>query len=585
MTSGSVGAFANLPTALAHQAEARPDDLAYTFLPRGEGDGERITYAELDRRSRAIASRLAERKLAGQRALLLFPSGLEFVEAFYACLYAGVVAVPAPVPDTGRVESVVNRVQSICEDMSPAAVVVPASVAARKDRFGDGESKVAALPWLDAGELATSGDAEWSPEPVRDDQLAMLQYTSGSTAAPKGVMLAHSHLRAQCDYLVDVFKSGPETVMASWTPLFHDMGLFITVLHPLYVGGHSVLMPPMAFLQRPHRWMKAMSDYRATVTGGPNFAYELCARKTTDEDLAELDLSSWDYGFTSAEPIRAETVDRFTARFAPVGLGPNVMSSAFGLAEAACGVTGGTNASPLRELVLDGDALQRGDVVEVELGSPRSRRFVGSGHPVMHEVLIVDPDTHEDVPERTIGEIWVAGPCVADGYWERDDATRETFGARLAGADEGSYLRTGDLGFLDGDQLYVTSRKKDLIVIRGRNLFPQDVELTAETQVAAVRPGCSAAFAIEIDDEERLGMVCEVRPDDGVDLDEVVREVRAAVVAEHGVQPAVVALIEPKAILKTSSGKIQRQSCRDALEQRALHVLASYPAEAAAVPG
>jgi proline-specific peptidase len=525
---------------LRTRAAERGDDPLYiflsdAFLADGEGEEATLSYRELDRRARAIGARLQAAGAAGERALLLYPPGLDFIAAFFGCLYAGAVAVPAYPPRAGRTQP---RLRSIVGDARPRVVLTTAAVAAKAEDLREQIPELASAAWI-ATESLDGGLAEgWTPPRVEPETLAFLQYTSGSTAAPKGVMVTHGNLLHNERMIGAAFGMDEESVVVGWLPLYHDMGLIGNVLQPLHAGGRCVLMSPVSFLQRPMRWLEAISRYRGTVSGGPNFAYELCARKASPEALAGLDLSSWRVAYNGAEPVRASTLERFAAVFAPSGFKKEAFYPCYGLAEATLFVTGGH-------------------------GSRVERERVSCGRVWMGQRLVVaDPETGAERGAGEEGEVWISGPSVARGYWENPEGTARDFNAFLA-TGEGPFLRTGDLGFLAGGELYVTGRLKDLIILRGRNHYPQDVELTAERAHADLHPGGGAAFSVEVGVEERLVIVHEVARHRKDGIEAIAEAVRGAVAAEHEVQVQEVVLIRQAGLPKTSSGKVQRRLCRE----------------------
>ncbi len=528
--------FATLAGMLRARAAERPDQVAFTFLADGEVEAERLTYAEIDRRASAVAAALRESVPPGERALLLYPSGLEFIAAFFGCLYAGVVAVPAyPPRPNDRSQS---RLRAIARDAEPRVALTTSQILEGSRGSLGAVPELAAARWIPTDALERSA-ADSFPEP--DPQaLAFLQYTSGSTADPKGVMVTHANLLHNERMIGAAFGMNEESVVVGWLPLYHDMGLIGNVLQPLHAGARCVLMSPVAFLQRPMRWLEAISLHRGTTSGGPNFAYELCLRKADPEILAGLDLASWRVAFNGAEPVRASTLERFAAAFAPCGFRPEAFHPCYGLAEATLFVTGG----------------------EPGTGPRIAGSRVSCGRPWMGQRLaIADPETGVELPAGAEGEVWIAGPSVARGYWKNDEATARDFNAFLE-TGEGPFLRTGDLGVLDGGELFVTGRIKDLVILRGRNLYPQDVELTAERSHPDLRPGNGAAFSVDIGGEERLVVVHEVERRRRGAFEEVAEAVRRAVAEEHEAQVHEVVLIRTAGLPKTSSGKVQRGLCR-----------------------
>ncbi|HEV2844920.1 MAG TPA: amino acid adenylation domain-containing protein, partial [Thermoanaerobaculia bacterium] len=545
---------ATLAEALRLRAALSPERRAYTFLADGEDEAEHLNYRELDERARAIAAALRRTCGTGDRALLLFPPGLDFVAAFFGCLYAGVIAVPAYPPRSPRM---LPRLQSILEDSEPAAALSTSAASARVAGWLEKEG-IQGLPWLATDEISLETAAEWrDPEPP-GDAIAFLQYTSGSTSAPKGVMVSHANLAHNQRVIQSACGHSEESVFVSWLPLYHDLGLIGNLLQATWVGAPCVLMSPVAFLQNPSRWLKAVSRYRGTTSGGPNFAYELCLRKVPAAERERLDLSSWRVAFNGAEPVRAETLARFAEAFAPAGLSRRALYPCYGLAEATLMVSGGWLEEPPVVRGYDAEALA---VHRAEPGA--DRELVGSGHVLLDlRAAIVDPETGRPRAPGGVGEVWVAGDSVAAGYWNRPEETARTFGARLPDGD-GPFLRTGDLGFLDdGGELFITGRIKDLIILRGRNHYPQDIELTAERSHPALRGVVGAAFSVEAAGEERLVVVHEVDRH-AAGLDEVAEAVRRAVAEEHEALVHEVVLVPQGGVPRTTSGKIQRRGCRE----------------------
>ena len=559
---------------LRRRAEARPDSVAHVFLGDGERESARLTYAQLDARASAVAASLARMGATGERVLLLFPPGLEFISAFFGCLYARAIAVPAYLPEGPDPERGLLRLAAIARDCGATHALTTGAVAEMARAVAQGIPELAGVRWtaVDGEEMAAGGE-RW--DPPLEGGLAFLQYTSGSTRTPAGVRVTHANLLHNLSYGNHVERNDAESVSVSWLPVHHDMGLIEGTLLPVYGGYPAYLMAPASFLQRPARWLNAVTRYRATNSGGPNFAYELCVRKVTGEAREALDLSSWRTAYNGSEPVRAETLERFHAAFSPRGFRQRAFHPVYGLAEATLIVSGVRAAAAPKVLELDARALERG---EVRCGEPApgvpSARLVGAGVTACGvEVRIADPETREEQPTGRVGEIWLRSASVADGYWERQEETAQVFQARLADGD-GPFLRTGDLGFVHEGEVFVAGRLKDLVIVRGRNHFPQDIERTVEAVHPAIRPGCLAAFAISRGGEEQLAVVAEVNVArlEG-DLEALGAAIRTAVAAEHGVMPGALYLVPPHTVHKTSSGKIARRACREALKREAFDVL------------
>lgn len=547
---------------LEHVAVA-PDAVAFTFLDHGEPDGpsSRRTYADLHARAAAVAAALREVVAPGERALLLFPPGLEFIDAFLGCLYAGVVAVPAYPPDPARLQRTLPRLVAITESAGVGVVLTQKMIAALKTALPDLPPSLSLRPWIavDALELREDPDPPALPTP---ETLAFLQYTSGSTAEPRGVMISHGNLAANAAMILRAMDVRPDDVGVSWLPLFHDMGLIGTVLSAIIGRVRVHLMSPLDFLKRPLSWLQTISAIGATHSGGPNFAYALCARRATPEDVARLDLSRWRLAFNGAEPIDPAVLDRFVEVFAPAGFRREALFPTYGLAEATLMVSGGPpGVRPTVERCSPG-LLERG-VVDPH---PEGRPLLSSGRLVADSTRIISGGVV--LPNRRIGEIWVRGPHVARGYWGEPEATADTFGHRLADGS-GEWMRTGDLGFIHEGRLFVTGRIKDLIIVHGRNIYPHDIERVAEGVDARLQGRC-AAFGVPARDGEAVGMVIE-SDEQGPDFERMTDAVRRAVSATIGVAIEGIVPVPRRGLPKTSSGKLQHWACRELyLERRAV---------------
>ena len=580
--------FAHFLELLRYRADAASgtaDQLAFTYLDDGEQVSATLTYAQLDRRARQLAAQLQQRCRPGERVLLVYAPGIDYILGFFACVYAGVVAVPALPPANART---LPRLLLIARDAQAVLALTSAAIGARLSQWqAQSDEALGRLPWLDA-DAATGQDAEWTAPQLSGDDIAFLQYTSGSTGAPKGVMVSHANMLANVDLIHQRFGLAPGQNVVSWLPPHHDMGLIGKILYPVYAGSHCVQLPPATFLVRPYRWLKALSDYRARITAAPNFAYELCVEKVSEADKATLDLSALAFALNGAEPVRADTVRRFAAAFAGCGLRADAMTPVYGLAESTLLVTasGAGEPQPLR---VDRDALAGGRAVAGAAGAGHGTVALMSSGAAWHghQVLIVDPERAQQQPEASVGEIWVGGASVAQGYWQRPQESAQTFGATLAGRD-GRYLRTGDLGFLLDGQLYLTGRIKDMMIFSGRNVYPQDVEATVEAVDPAFRAHGCAAFSVEREGAQgtQLVIVQEVRARQQVQFEPMLAALRAAVAEQHElVDLAAVVLIKAGRLPRTSSNKVRRQHCRELFLRGEFEPLWSWhAAEPAAEP-
>jgi amino acid adenylation domain-containing protein len=569
------GPAASLVELLGHWAAVRPEQVVYTFLDSAGHESAVLDFAEIDRQARAVAAALVEQDGAGERALLLYPPGLDFIAAFLGCLYARTIAVPAYPP---RPERSIGRLRAIAVDAGARIVLTTAGASPAIRALAAQVPELTDARIIATDRLPPPAPAPW-PErlPSRDD-TAFLQYTSGSTADPKGVIVTHGNLLHNEEMIRRAFAQDDRSVVVGWLPLYHDMGLIGNVLQPLYLGARAILMSPLSFLQRPLRWLEAISRYRATTSGGPNFAFELCVRRIGPAERAALDLSSWQVAFSGAEPVRARTLAAFVDAFTACGFRREALYPCYGLAEATLFVTGGSvGAGPSvarfalaaleqhRAVAMAGPAGADdagGDAASRQL----SRQLVSCGHPWLdQEVAIADPESRRRCGAGQVGEVWIAGPSVASGYWGREETTAAELHARLAGEPaRGPFLRTGDLGFVWGGDLFVTGRLKELIILGGRNLYPQDVELVAEGAHPALRPGCGAAFAVEVEDEERLVVAWEVERRSSPDLEAVAGRIRQALAEELEAAVHEVVFLSSGTLPKTSSGKIRRRACRAA---------------------
>ncbi|OLF52336.1 non-ribosomal peptide synthetase [Pseudomonas chlororaphis] len=565
-----------LAQALQRRAAQTPDQVALRFLAEEQDQSVVLSYRDLDRRARTIAAALQANAGLGDRAVLLFPSGPDYVAAFFACLYAGVIAVPAYPPESSRRHHQ-ERLISIIADAEPRLLLTSSGL--RDSLAQMDELQGASAPQLLCVDTLEASLAErWTATELQADDIAFLQYTSGSTALPKGVQVSHGNLVAnelliRRGFGIDL---NPDDVIVSWLPLYHDMGLIGGLLQPIFSGVPCVLMSPAYFLGRPLRWLEAISEYGGTISGGPDFAYRLCSERVSESALERLDLSRWRVAYSGSEPIRLDTLERFAEKFAASGFTPNHFFASYGLAEATLFVAGGTRGQGIPALRLDEQALAQN---RAEPGSGQAMMSCGTSQPE-HAVLIVEPNTLVELEENRVGEVWAAGPSIAHGYWRNPEATAKTF-VEHAGR---TWLRTGDLGFMRGGELFITGRLKDMLIVRGHNLYPQDIEQTIEREVEVVRKGRVAAFAVTGQGQDGIGIAAEISRSVQKILtpDALIKLIRQTVAEAYQEAPSVVVLLNPGALPKTSSGKLQRSACRNRLADGSLDSYAVFPDRQAA---
>jgi acyl-CoA synthetase (AMP-forming)/AMP-acid ligase II/acyl carrier protein len=560
-----------LVQALQRRAALTPDRLALRFLAETEEQAVVLSYRELDQRARTIAAALQAEAGFGDRAVLLFPSGADYVAAFFGCLYAGVIAVPAYPPESARRHHQ-ERLLSIIADAEPKLLLTSADL---RDALQQIEG---APPLLCVDTLDSALAERWVEPALPQDHIAFLQYTSGSTALPKGVQVSHANLVAnelliRHGFGIDV---NPDDVIVSWLPLYHDMGLIGGLLQPIFSGVPCILMSPAYFLGRPLRWLEAISEYGGTISGGPDFAYRLCSERVSESALERLDLSRWRVAYSGSEPIRLDSLERFAEKFAASGFSDSSFMASYGLAEATLFVAGTPRGKGIPALRVNDQALMQ------------NRAEPGEGSPIMscgisqpdHAVLIVEPSTLLELADNAVGEVWAAGPSIALGYWRNPEASAKTF-VQHAGR---TWLRTGDLGFMRNGELFITGRLKDMLIVRGHNLYPQDIEQTVEREVEVVRKGRVAAFAVNHNGEEGIGIAAEISRSVQKILppEALIKAIRQAVAEACQEAPSVVVLLNPGALPKTSSGKLQRSACRNRLADGSLDSYALFPSVDAA---
>ncbi|MEA5619313.1 AMP-binding protein [Cronbergia sp. UHCC 0137] len=519
--------------------QERGDSLGFYFLQ--DSKQENLTYGDLDQKARAISIHLQAMHWQGERILLMYPPGLELIAAIMGCFYAGVVAVPVYPP---RRNQNMTRLLAIAKNAQPKGILTTVFLEQSLAEVAK-NTTIEALPKVATDAIILSFGEAWQNPRLTADSLALLQYTSGSTGTPKGVMLSHGNLLHNLGQIYQRFGHSAHTHVVSWLPPYHDMGLIGGILQPLYGGFPVTLMSPVAFLQKPLRWLQAISQTHATTSGAPNFAYEMCVRNIRLEECQDLDLNSWELAFTGAEPIRRDTLERFATVFSPYGFNKEAFYPCYGLAEATLFVTGKTK---------EDTVLNKTTKTLVSCGSPSDDQTV----------IIVDPESRKPCTAGEEGEIWIKGASVAQGYWQRTEETEATFQATLA-LGGGSFLRTGDLGYLRSGELFVTGRIKDVIIIRGQNYYPHDIEATVAKSHPALSAFWGAAFTVEVDGEERLVVVQEVERSSWrkLDQDGIIRAIRGAISLEFGLQVYGICLLKPSSIPKTSSGKVQRYVCRE----------------------
>jgi acyl-CoA synthetase (AMP-forming)/AMP-acid ligase II/aryl carrier-like protein len=565
----------SLVEVLRHRAAYSPDETAFIFVADNGESRQTLSYGELDRLARCIAARIQIDCLPGERALLLYPPGLEFITAFFGCLYAGVVAVPAYPPRDNRHG---ERMRLLADDVQARLLFSTAAQKSAVERRLPASGSAETVEVV-ATDLLSEGEERWQEHLPAADSLAFIQYTSGSSGTPKGVMVSHGNILHNEKVIQHAYGHSRRSQGVGWLPLFHDMGLIGNFLQPLYVGFPVILFSPVAFIQKPLMWLQLISHYRATTSGGPNFAFDHCVNRITAEQKAGLDLSCWEVAFNGAEPVRAETLDRFAAAFACCGFRKEAFYPCYGMAETTLLITGGRKLTIAKTASLNGN----GDICPAATSNSLPEK-VSCGFPRFdQQILIVDPEQLTPCLDGQVGEIWTAGPSVARGYWQRPEETETTFRARLA-SGEGPFLRTGDLGFVSSGELFVTGRRKDLIIIRGRNYYPDDLEQTVGESHPALKSGSGAAFSVEVEGEERLVVVQEVERAAlrALNGEEVTKAIRQAVSAQHELNLHAVLLLKPSSIPKTSSGKIQRHACKAGFLSGSLVVVGEWRQTAAA---
>lgn len=553
--------FHTLVDLLRHRALHQPNEEAYEFIET-DGTQQRLTYAQLDTHVRSVATQLVIANLSGERALLLYTPGLDYIIAFYACLYAKVTAVPAYPPDPTRLDRTLPRLMSVIEDCQAKAILTTSPIAEMAEGLFQASKLSSDLQWISTDQAQLEDASYWRMPLIKADSLAFLQYTSGSTSKPRGVMLSHHNLLSNMAYSDTVIDYGQNPRAVTWLPPYHDMGLIGSLLQPMYAGFPVTLFSPLDFLSHPLKWLQTISDKRGTCSAGPNFAYDLCVKRITEAQRDALDLSCWSITINGAEPVRADTMQRFCEYFAPCGFKAEAFSPSYGLAEATLFVSGAFKQSSRKKMhYFDQKSLQAREIKHLAESADSATLLVSCG-PTGFDMQIVNPETLKICQPDEVGEIWLMHDSISVGYWNKPETNPAQFQAYTA-CQKGPYLRTGDLGFLHGEELFIAGRIKDVIIVRGRNLYPQDIEYVVERADSHIRPGCLAAFAYPKGETEGLGIVAEIkRPQQENQLADIAKSVEQAVLASHDIRCDYIAFVESKSIPKTSSGKIQRHLCK-----------------------
>lgn len=567
----------NIVDVIRYWVTVRADAEVLRFYPLGEGEFSSHSFAEFNTRCEAIASQLQAYR--GQRAILLFNSGIEFLEALFACFYAGVIAVPAYPP---RRNHNLGRLQTLVDDCEPSLFLSTEQVITQAKPLCEEafSQDVNSLPWIETDSLDNKLASDYKSFSPNEGDLAFLQYTSGSTGSPKGVMVSHKNLMCNIRMSEKAFAIPATSRCVSWLPLFHDMGLIGAVMTPLYWGAGAVLMPPAAFLQKPLRWLKLLDEYGKLSPVGcpaPNFAYQLCVDQISDEDAAKLDLSNYIFALNGAEPIRSSTIDAFCAKFKKSGFNRTAFVPSFGMAETTLISTCHQHGEMVIKNI-SADRLKENQFVE-DVNS--SMQMVSSGTNCDGQTLrIVDPDSLQVLDDNHVGELWLAGDHIAQGYWDNITLNQEIFQAVTAD-NQGPFMRTGDLACRSEGEIFITGRLKDLLIIRGRNHYPQDIELTASTAAEGLHLDNAAAFTIDENGEDKLIILQEVLRShrSSLDIEATAKIMRNAIAREHGLEASAIIFIRFASIPKTSSGKIQHYVCKQQYINDELKVMAQWHTE------
>jgi acyl-CoA synthetase (AMP-forming)/AMP-acid ligase II len=572
------------------RAYEQPERESFIFLRDGEHECVSYSYGQLDLKAKAIASLLQDRRALGERGLLLFPAGMDFIAAFFGCMYAGTIAIPCALPSLFHLSRTLSKLQGIIADATPSLLLTTGEIMAKSKQFMSNVADLTKMHFIATDEVGTELASNWRDPHVPGDTISYLQYTSGSTTTPKGVMVAHENVLHNARCYKDKFQLSSETIGVTWLPTFHDLGLMEAVLQPLFSGYKSYFMSPLSFVQRPARWLQAITRHEGTHSAAPNFALDICVDQITADQKSTLNLSRWISCVIGAEPLRLASIERFARAFAPCGLRATTLKPSYGLAEATLLVSGTEINEGPTCCSVDATSLEQNTILDAfsEKGKASSavRTIIDCGTPPADiKVIISNPATRRECGPCEVGEIWVSSPSVAMGYWNQPQETFNVFHASLSSGSVAPFLRTGDLGFFKQGHLYITGRLKDVIIIDGRNHYPQDIERVVEDSHPAIRRNNSVAFSIDVDGYERLVVVAEIdrkykpvtqvpppadsRTTKYISAASVAVAIRHAVTAEFDIDVHSTLLFRPATIPKTSSGKIQRRACRRAfLENR-----------------
>ncbi|KTC80963.1 fatty acyl-AMP ligase [Legionella cherrii] len=558
-------------------------------------NSELLTYSELQQKIHSLAALIQQYVKPGDRALLIFSPGMDYIVTFWACFFAGVLAVPAYPPFD---KSTVEKLQAIINNSQPAIILSNTEIIQKIKKLGFIKN-LASIPliqkfvtkfstqvnhlmewdfhhfrWLDINKASVDMADLYKPVLLKSSDMCYLQYTSGSTAMPKGVIVRHGNLLDNLSLVYETIGKTSNERMVSWLPPYHDMGLIGNLLFPVYAGFRIFMMSPITFLRHPYLWLKAISDFEAHISGGPNFAYELCEKRIDEQIIGNnLQLHSWRVAYNGAEYIHHRTLSNFHKKFSKYGFQKKSFYPIYGLAESTVFVSGHKNGNDHPQLLnVDVESLRQNKVVLTDdVENNRHAVLVGCGKPMV-PIMIASKAPFRKCAEGEIGEICLRGPSVTSGYWENDEATKETFHADLENSDAMKYLRTGDLGFLYNDNLYITGRIKELIIINGKNHYPYDIELFLATSDSRLRTGCIAAFSITISDSEQLAIVAEVKQlFSEQELEDIVNKIKVNISSSFGLNPQFIALLPPKKIPKTTSGKLRRNIIKKLVADNELH--------------